>query len=44
MFFLPVVFSDPFLPTPGEEDQLEYHELFKLPEEIPELNLDEGDL
>nr|XP_056711592.1 signal transducer and activator of transcription 2 [Euleptes europaea] len=35
--------NDPFLPPPGEEEQLEYSELFGLPEEMPELNLDEAD-
>ncbi|XP_048347661.1 signal transducer and activator of transcription 2 isoform X2 [Sphaerodactylus townsendi] len=35
--------NDPFLPAPGEEEQLEYSELFRLPDEIPELNLDESD-
>ncbi|XP_060108663.1 signal transducer and activator of transcription 2 [Heteronotia binoei] len=34
---------DPFLPPPSEEEQLEYHELFELPNEMPELNVDEDD-
>ncbi|XP_054832914.1 signal transducer and activator of transcription 2 isoform X2 [Eublepharis macularius] len=35
--------NDPFLPPPAEDEQAEYHQLFGLPHEMPELILDDAD-